>query len=210
MISIVLTGGFLVTLDVGSGLSLSGTPAAMFEKAVEMIKKYETMHKPKHWPLVGYGHKVLPGEKFNRKKTLTEEEADALLRKDLLKNCAYFRHMGKDSLLLGILAYNIGQGAVKRSTLYKKLLEGDRDIRENYIAHCRYKGKVHSQIKRRRIEEFDAFFFEEPPTRTVAWRGVPPDTPAGNGQLLAVLPEEPCLRQVFAREAGWPGIGLLS
>ena len=35
----------------------------LFEKAVTIIKKYETLHQPKHWPLVGYGHKVLPGEK---------------------------------------------------------------------------------------------------------------------------------------------------
>ena len=129
-----------------------------FEKAVEIIKKYETMHQPRHWPFVGYGHKVLPGEKFNRKKALSEDAADALLRKDLLKNCAQFREFGADSLLLGVLAYNIGSGATMRSSVVKKLREGDRDIIDNYIAHCRYRGKVHSQIRRRRIEEFENLF----------------------------------------------------
>lgn len=132
-----------------------------FEAAVNIIKKYETLHSTRHWPLIGYGHKVLPGEKYSRNKALSESEADALLRKDLLKNCAVFRSFGKDSLLLGVLAYNIGSGAVKRSTVYKKLQAGDRNIRDSYLAHSRYKGKVHTQIKNRRIEEFDALYISD-------------------------------------------------
>lgn len=143
-------------------LSDDASEQSQFEKAVEIIKKYETLHKPKHWPLVGYGHKVLPGEKFSRKKSLSESEADALLRKDLLKNCAIFRSFGADSLLLGVLAYNIGSGAAKRSSVAKKLAEGNRDIRDNYLAHSKYRGKTHKQIQQRRIEEFDALFIQNP------------------------------------------------
>lgn len=133
-----------------------------FEKAVEIIKKYEGLHSSRHWPLVGYGHKVLPGEKYSRSKPLSEKEAEALLRKDLLKNCAVFRSFGADSLILGVLAYNIGSGATLRSSVAKKLKAGDRNIYENYIAHSRYRGKVHSQIKKRRIEEFETLFIREP------------------------------------------------
>ena len=129
---------------------------------MEIIKKYETLHKPKHWPLVGYGHKVLPGEKFNRTRALSEAEADALLRKDLLKNCAVFREFGADSLLLGVLAYNIGSGATLRSSVVRKLRAGDRDIETAYIAHSRYRGKVHNQIKQRRMEEFETLFISSP------------------------------------------------
>ena len=28
----------------------------LFERAILIIKKFETLHKPKHWPSVGYGH----------------------------------------------------------------------------------------------------------------------------------------------------------
>lgn len=132
-----------------------------FEQAVEIIKKYEGLHSSRHWPLVGYGHKVLPGEKFSRNRTLSQTEAEALLRKDLLKNCAVFREFGADSLLLGVLAYNIGSGATLRSSVVKKLRAGDRDIEANYLAHCRYRGKVHSQIKQRRVEEFEALYVKE-------------------------------------------------
>lgn len=133
-----------------------------FEQAVEIIKKYEGLHGSRHWPLVGYGHKVLPGEKFSRNKKLSETEAEALLRKDLLKNCAVFREFGADSLLLGVLAYNIGSGATLRSSVVKKLKNGNRDIKANYLAHCRYRGKVHSQIQRRRTEEFEKLFVKNP------------------------------------------------
>ena len=134
---------------------------SLFEVAVEIIKKYETMHHPRHWPLVGYGHKVLPGEKFDRKTTLSESRADALLRSDLRKNMRVFRQFGRDSMILGVLAYNIGMGSVMRSSIVKKLRDGDRDIRDIYISYNRYRGKTHRQIKRRRIEEFDRLFITD-------------------------------------------------
>lgn len=132
-----------------------------FEQAVQIIKKYEGLHSPKHWPLIGYGHLVMPGEKYSRSKALSEKEAEALLRKDLLKNCAVFRDFGKDSLLLGVLAYNIGSGATLKSSVAKKLKSGNRDIKESYLAHCRYKGKALSGLKKRRIEEFEALFIQD-------------------------------------------------
>lgn len=148
------------TAPVATQPTAQASDSSLFEEAVQIIKKYETLHQPKHWPLVGYGHKVLPGEKFSRTRALSEKEADALLRKDLLKNCAVFRDFGPDSLLLGVLAYNIGSGATLRSSVVRKLRAGDRDIESAYIAHSRYRGKVHNQIRQRRIEEFDALFID--------------------------------------------------
>lgn len=136
-------------------------PKSDFEKAVEIIKNYETLHQPKHWPLVGYGHKVMPGEKFSRTKAMGEKEAEELLRKDLLKNCAVFRSFGADSLLLGVLAYNIGPGATMKSSIVKKLKEGNRDIKDIYLSYSKYKGKTLSQLKRRRIEEFETLYIKD-------------------------------------------------
>ena len=72
----------------------------LFERAVLIIKKFETLHKPKHWPYVGYGHQVQPGEPYRRGVQLTERQADILLRKDLRKFCAMYSKYGKDSILL--------------------------------------------------------------------------------------------------------------
>jgi hypothetical protein len=72
----------------------------LFERAVLIIKKFETLHKPKHWPYVGYGHQVQPGEPYRRGCQLTETQADALLRKDYSKFCALYEKYGKDKILL--------------------------------------------------------------------------------------------------------------
>lgn len=129
-----------------------------FERAVLIIKKFETLHKPKHWPYIGYGHQVQPGEPYRRGVQLTERQADLLLRKDLRKFCALYSQYGKDSILLACLAYNCGPGVVNKSSVLKKLKSGNRDIFKAYTAHCRYKGKFHKQLHQRRIMEIIVLF----------------------------------------------------
>lgn len=95
---------------------VAATPAAnakrsimelpLFERAVLIIKKFETLHQPRHWPYVGYGHQVQPGEPYRRGVQLTERQADLLLRKDLRKFCALYSQYGKDSLLLSEISDN--------------------------------------------------------------------------------------------------------
>lgn len=164
IVACVVLATCLTTLLTGAGKAPGNQrpDAERFERAVEIIKKYETMHSPRHWPLVGYGHMVIKGENFSRNRTLSEKEADALLRKDLLKNCAPFRHLGSDSLLLGMLAYNIGSGKVKNSTLYKRLASGNRNIRDLYMSYNKYRGKAHQGLTKRRLEEFELAFIEDP------------------------------------------------
>lgn len=70
----------------------------LFEDAVQLIKKYEGWHHARDQPYVGYGHRLLPTDTFN--SDISESFADSLLRSDLKKKCAVFRHLGADSLLL--------------------------------------------------------------------------------------------------------------
>ncbi len=146
----------LLTVMVGNaaGRKINIMDLPPFERAVIIIKKFETLHKPKHWPYVGYGHQVLPGEPYRRGVKLTEKQADALLRKDLQKFVSLYKAYGKDALLLGVLAYNCGPGVVNKSTVLKKLKAGNRDIFNSYTAHCHYKGKFHAQLHRRRLTEY--------------------------------------------------------
>ena len=125
---------------------------------VNIIKKFETLHKPRHWPYVRYGHQVQPGEPYRRDCQLTEAQADALLRKDLAKFCALYSQYGKDSVLFGALAYNCGSGVVNKSTVLKKLKRGDRDIFKSYTFHCRYKGKPHAGLRKRCLTELAALY----------------------------------------------------
>lgn len=146
----------LLTVMVGNaaGRKINIMDLPPFERAVIIIKKFETLHKPKHWPYVGYGHQVQPGEPYRRGVQLTEKQADALLRKDLQKFESLYKAYGKDALLLGVLAYNCGPGVVNKSTVLKKLKSGNRDIFKSYTAHCRYKGKFHKQLHQRRMMEW--------------------------------------------------------
>lgn len=161
---LMLVGVFVA---VGLAVSISGneenvhkTPT--FDDAVAIIKQFEGLHSARHWPLIGYGHKVQSGEKFTRGKVLSESEADALLRKDLAKFCALYRDYGADSLLLGALAYNCGPGVVNKSSVLTKLKAGDRNIETAYIAHSKYRGKQLSQLKRRRETELEALYVKYP------------------------------------------------
>lgn len=49
-------------------------------------------------------------------------------------------------------------GAVNKSSVYRKLKNGNRDIYQEYIAHCHYKGKKHSGLLKRRMTEFAVLF----------------------------------------------------
>ena len=131
-----------------------------YERVVLIIKHHETLHDSrKHWPYLGYGHKKLPGEKYFRGYKMGEREADALLRKDLNKFIALFSDLKpSDALLMGVLSYNIGPGAVKKSSVYRKLKAGDRNIFKSYTSHCRYKGKWHKGLYTRRLTEIAALF----------------------------------------------------
>lgn len=150
----------LLTVMVGNaaGRKINIMNLPPFERAVIIIKKFETLHRPKDYPYVGYGHRVLPGEPYRRGVQLTEKQADALLRKDLRKFVSLYKAYGKDALLLGVLAYNCGPGIVNKSTILKKLKSGNRDIFKSYVSHCHYKGKKHKGLYTRRLTEFAALF----------------------------------------------------
>lgn len=50
---------FTVMVDNAAGRKINIMDLPPFEKAVIIIKKYETLHRPKDYPYVGYGHRVL-------------------------------------------------------------------------------------------------------------------------------------------------------
>ena len=136
-----------------------------FNLAVECIKRFEGWHGEKrHWPYVGYGHKVLPGERLTN--DITKEQGDSILRADLHKLCRMFSYLGRDSLIAAVLGYNVGAyrlkgyGKMPKSKLLKKLEAGDRNIYKEYVSFRCYKGKVVPSIERRRKVEYMLLFEE--------------------------------------------------
>lgn len=89
----------LVTATPTANAKRSIMELPLFERAVLIIKKFETLHKPKHWPTICYGHVVQRGEHFTRRQ-YSESEADALLRRDYAKFCELYKEYGRDKILL--------------------------------------------------------------------------------------------------------------
>lgn len=136
-----------------------------FSLAVECVKRFEGWHgEKKHWPYVGWGHKVLPGERFTN--SISKAQGDSILREDLRKLCRMFSYLGRDSLIAAVLSYNVGPYRLKgygkrpKSSLLKKLESGDRNIYKEYVSFRCYKGKVVPSIERRRKVEFMLLFEE--------------------------------------------------
>lgn len=133
-----------------------------FERAVVCIKHFEGLHTWKDHPYVGYGHKLLSGEKFT--PAMTERQADSLLRADLMKCLMMFKDYGKDALLLAVLSYNVGAGRLlgygklSKSRLLRKIESGDRNFYRDFVSFCRYKGKVLRGLVKRRNVEFALFY----------------------------------------------------
>ena len=135
---------------------------SLFERAVAVVRHFEGWHGPRHHPYVGYGHRLLPGERYSHR--MTRRQAEVLLRKDLMERCAVFRRFGKDSVLLAALSYNVGVyrllggGRLKKSRLVRKLEASDRDIYREYVSFRMYRGKVLKGLETRRKVEFALLF----------------------------------------------------
>ena len=75
-----------------------------------------------------------------------------------------FSYLGRDSLIVSVLAYNVscsrikGYGKIPKSRLLHKLESGDRDIYKEYVSFRCYKGKVVPSIERRRKVEYMLLF----------------------------------------------------
>lgn len=158
--TLLLLSGFMVLLFICPSRLAAQTPddKKLFERAVACIKYFEGWHTARNHPYIGYGHKLLPGERLT--SNLSRAQADSLLRADLRKRYVTFRRFGKDALLLTVLSYNVGEyrligsGKIPKSNLIKKLEKGDRDIYKEYISYRKYKGKVVPSIERRRKCEY--------------------------------------------------------
>ena len=139
---------------------------------LNLIKKYEGLRLssylcPAGVPTIGYGStrhpngkKVLLGEKLNNEKEATQlllatlEPFEAAVNKHLpnLNQCQF------DSLVC--FAYNVGVGALVKSTLLKKakVNAADPSILDELLRWNKAGGKVLSGLTNRRREEAKLYF----------------------------------------------------
>ena len=104
------------------------------DKAAAIIKQHEgcrlTVYKDAAgYPTIGYGHKLLPGERFT---TISQAQAEALLLADLGRIRAAVMPRVRVALMdnewAAVLsfAFNVGDGAFGRSSLLKFLNVGNK------------------------------------------------------------------------------------
>lgn len=168
MVKLFIASCFFFLLNIKTSTGPPQSPKIiietdLFEEAIELLKQYEGWHN-NHYPYVGYGHRIITGEKFG--SDISEKCADSLLRNDLKQKCAIFRRFGKDSLLLGVLSYNVGEynllgdKKIPKSSLIQKLESCNRDIEQEYLSYRKFKGKVLRSLEKRRKAEFNLLFKE--------------------------------------------------
>jgi len=135
-------------------------------KGLEILKRFEGCKLKAYKDIVGiltigYGH---TGKDVREGQTITQEEAEAILQKDLEKFVHGVKDLVKVSInenqlaALVVFAYNIGLNALSGSTLLKKLNAGDlQGASEQFIRWNKAGGKEVAGLTNRRNAERDLF-----------------------------------------------------
>ena len=102
------------------------------EEGINLIKRFEGFSEtvyicPAGYPTIGYGHVVLGNEMESFAEEISEEQATDLLRQDVaIAEHAVVQHInvpltnGQFDALVSF-TFNLGSGALQRSTLRRKL-----------------------------------------------------------------------------------------
>jgi len=138
------------------------------QKAITLIKHHEGVRNRPYrcaaglWT-VGVGHLIGDGKSLpaDWNRTFTQEEIDALLKRDLsrfelgihkmLPNVPLRQHEF-DALVS--FCFNLGLGCFQRSTIRQALLRGDKEAAmESLVKYCKAGGKILKGLQNRRLDE---------------------------------------------------------
>jgi len=138
-------------------------------EGIGFIADYESFYSEPYRGLdsqnqtIGYGHVIVSGENF---ESITEEEAKALLKKDLNSFVD-----SVNTIILGLslpqnqfdalvsFAYNCGVTALNNSTLLKDIKANApiEKIQEDFLLWCNCNGERALGLYRRRFDEFEMY-----------------------------------------------------
>jgi GH24 family phage-related lysozyme (muramidase) len=133
---------------------------------------------------IGYGHTSAAGEPLVKEgMTITQDEAEAILKRDLVKYEIPVGNLVKVNLnqnqfdVLVDFAYNAGVGNLKTSTLLKKVNAGDFDaVPDELMKWTKGGGKVLPGLVRRRRAEADWWNDGEDQAEDSSDQALAPDT----------------------------------
>jgi len=142
------------------------------DKLIKLLRHHEGVrNKPYQCPAklwtVGIGHLIGDGKTLPLEwnKTFTNEEIDAILKRDLnrfelgvhkmLPNVPLRQHEF-DALVS--FCFNLGLGCFQRSTIRQALLRGDKEAAmESLVKYCKAGGKILKGLQNRRLDERKLF-----------------------------------------------------
>ena len=139
------------------------------KQAIELIQKYEGLKLssylcPANVWTIGYGTTRIKGKAVTSGMTCTEQQAEEYLRDDLQVFAQAVKQLVKvplnDNQFSALLSftYNLGVGALEKSTLLKKLNEGSYGAAQaEFLKWIRAGGKILPGLVRRRGEEAELF-----------------------------------------------------
>ena len=148
------------------------------DHGLDIIKAHESLrlemyYCPANKPTIGWGHLILPSEQDLMTRTITVEEAEALLRNDVgiaerAVNSLVEVELNQNQFdALVSFVFNIGVGNFRSSTLLKRLNEEDYNGAAGQFERWVYANKrTLPGLIRRREEERDLFL--EPVVKPLA------------------------------------------
>lgn len=152
------------------------------EEGLNLIKRFEGFIStiyicPAGYPTIGYGHVVLAHERDQFATGITQAEATELLRKDVsIAERAVLRLIsvpltdGQFDALVSF-TFNLGAGALQRSTLRRKVNRGEHEsVPVELLKWVRAAGKRLPGLVRRRGAEALAYS-SEPPANAAIYKG---------------------------------------
>lgn len=153
---------------IDSAKLATGNAQQLSTNGLEIIKQFEgfsaTPYPDHKGYSIGYGHLIKVGEQID---SVTREQADELLMQDVAGaeqavRTAVDVDLDKNEFdALVSLAYNIGTGAFKNSTLVKKLNSGDFEgAAAQFSVWNKASGTVNTALVKRRAIEADLFTTE--------------------------------------------------
>ena len=132
-------------------------------KGVNLIKQFEGLRTEPYicaggYLTIGYGHKLLPSDRYNK---ITEDRADSVLKKDLLRTeravLRYIEAPLTDDQFAALVSFtfNLGPATLQRSTLRQKVNYGQYKDAGKEFTRWVYAGgkKLHGLVRRRKTEK---------------------------------------------------------
>jgi len=154
---------FLTQPKLAQGLVQLVSTYETSDQGVAFIQSYERFVPTVYLdqgklPTIGWGHLIKPGEKFE--EPMTRETGDALFRVDLketeravLKLFAMPLAQHQFDALVSF-AFNVGTGALQRSTLRQMILHRmEQEVPYQFLRWNKVQGKVSNGLTRRRVAE---------------------------------------------------------